>query len=178
MTVTDTVMLVSGIVLLMAALGLVIYCVLKSKPYKPLLVLFFVAIVMIGFPNIKKVVFPGGGEIDTLDIAPVANELQKYPNSTTAVANYRQTLVQIDGKYPIADQLPINIRTNLASTARVLQNSRDLSPESRVALSHTELILGQTSAAKSNLTAALKAEPNLRSTLSPTLNSLLESTAQ
>jgi len=176
MTSTDIAMLISGIVLLVVALGLVMYCVLKSKPYKPLLVMFPIAIIMIGFPSIKS--FNMFGVDVEKQVSQAANDLQKHPNSTSAVASYRQTMGQIDEKYPVRNQLPTNIRSSLASTARMLQNNHNLSPESRVALSHTELILGQTYEAKTNLLAALKADPNLKASLSPTLKSLLETPAR
>jgi hypothetical protein len=73
-------MLVEGIAVLLAAIGLLIYCVLKNKPYNPLLVLFFIAVVMIGFPNTKKIVSPGGGEIDTRSINLAAANYQKNPD--------------------------------------------------------------------------------------------------
>jgi hypothetical protein len=166
-------MLVGGIAVLLAAIGLLIYCVLKNKPYKPLLVLFFVAIVMMGFPNIKKIVFPGGGEIDTRSIISAAANYQKNPGDPNAITSYRNELRIVDSAQAAGKPLPPAVRSNLTTTVERLGRTK-LSPESEVAYSHTLLVLGQTAEAEGKLLSAIKAQPTLTNSLSPRMRTLLK----
>jgi hypothetical protein len=173
MTSIDIAMLIGGIVVLVAAIGLVIYCVLKNKPYKPLLVLFFIAIVMIGFPNIKKIVFPGGGEIDTQSVTVAAANYQNNPENPNAITSFKNELRNIDNAQAAGKPLPPEVRSNLNSTVQRLGRA-NLSPESQVAYSHTLLVLGQTAEARGKLLSAIKAQPTLTNSLSPRMLTLLK----
>lgn len=173
MTPTNIAMLVGGIVVLLLATALLIYCVLKNKAYKPLLVLFFIAIVMIGFPSIQKVIFPGGGEIDTGSVTRAAANFQKTPDNPSAITSFRNELQNLDNLQAAGKPLPPDVRSNLNSTVERLGRT-NLSPESQVAYSHTLLVLGQTAEARSKLLSAIKAQPSLTNSLSPRMTMLLK----
>jgi hypothetical protein len=170
MTTADIAMMVGGIVLLAVTIGLVIYCVVKDKSYKPLLVLFGVAIVMIGFPQIKSANFLGVNIVESQTVTAI-QAFQKNPTDPSYIANARQALI----KYDTAQQgpVPLQLRTNLTATVRVLSKEKNLPPASEVVYSHALLLLGETNAAQSQLRLAIKSDPSLESTLDPKMASLL-----
>ena len=122
-------MLVGGAILFVAAL----VCLFKRFPAALVIVLFVVAIVMIGFPSIKTFKVPGA-EVDLKDSLAA---VEKNPNDVAA-------------------------RDKLAAQAAQLSKQPNLTPEARVTLSKAQLALGQRSEAAANLQTALKEKPNLK----------------
>jgi hypothetical protein len=66
MSPAEIAMLVCGIVLFMACLGPLLYCVLKRRPHKTVIALSLVSIIMIGFSSSKSFDFLGA-KVDTKD---------------------------------------------------------------------------------------------------------------
>ncbi len=63
----EIVLLIMGVLLFLTLLFVLIYQILKEKPYKGLLPFFFIPIIMVGFPGIQKIKFDKGViEIETL----------------------------------------------------------------------------------------------------------------
>jgi len=121
-------MLVAGIILFVAAL----VCLFKRFPTPLVIILFVMAVVMIGFPSIKTFKVPGA-EVDLKDTLAV---VEKNPNDAAA-------------------------RAKLETQAAQLSKQSNLSPETRVTLSKAQLILGERNQAAANLKSALREKPNL-----------------
>ena len=69
--------------------------------------------------------------------------------------------------------LPPKVRTNLHYAVTALSSRSNLTPESRLALSRTELILGNTNEAARIASAAVAANTNLLRTIDPRLRLLV-----
>jgi len=170
MTTVDIIMVAGGVVLFATTLGLVIYGVTKKKPYKALLVLFPLAVLMIGFPEIRTAKI-AGLEIDKQALARYAAN----PNDQKAVEGFKSVLTQIDtaqAKTP-EQPLPPQVRSNLLATVDRLKRNAGLSSESQVALSHAQWILGLTNDAARTLHAAVKADTNVVRSINPRMRFLL-----
>jgi hypothetical protein len=57
----EFILLVLGILLFFVLLFLLIFCVVKNRSIKPLLLFFVLSLVMIGFPGIQKIKFEQAG---------------------------------------------------------------------------------------------------------------------
>jgi hypothetical protein len=157
-------MLIGGVVLLVVSIGLLVYCVIRKRPYKLLIGLFPLAIVMIGFSQIVSVKLPGV-EINLESVTTYASN----PTSPTAISNASQQFdtLLFSNKNAI---LPSGTKTNLTMALNELHNRPNLTPESRIAMAKLQLILGHTNDAKTNLQYALRADPHL--TINPALRKL------
>lgn len=122
-------MLVAGVVLFVAAL----VCLFKRFPTALVIILFVMAVVMIGFPSIKTFKVPGA-EVDLKDSLAV---VEKNPNDAAA-------------------------RDKLTAQAAQLSKQPNLTPETRVTLSKAQLVLGQRAQAAATLQSALREKPNLK----------------
>jgi hypothetical protein len=143
MTPDEVAMLVGGIAVFVAALGLVIYCVVTRRPFKALLFLFLIAIIMIGFPKIKHLVLPGGTEIDLIQSLQA---VEKNPDDPAAKARLA------------------------GAVAKVSQNP-NITPKTRLTLAKAQLVLGQRDEATANVKSALKSQPKLK--VDPSLRALV-----
>jgi hypothetical protein len=137
-------MLVAGIVVFVVALGLLIYCVVTRRPYKAVLFLFVIAIIMIGFPSIKSFKLPGGTEVD---LARSLQAVEENPNDPAAKAH-------------------------LAAAVAKVNRQPNITPQTRATLANAQLVLGQRDEATKNVKAALKAQPNLK--IDPKLRALVK----
>ena len=140
MTAAQIAMLSGGVVLLVVALGLLIFLVVTGKSAKGVLILFPVAIIMIGFPSFTHVEVLGV----TFDEA-AATQYAQNPNDPAAIANYQQALGQLQKEqqsHP-GQPLPSNVRQSLTQTVTRLSAQPKLTPESRLALSQTRAILAK-----------------------------------
>jgi hypothetical protein len=126
-------MLVGGVLLFIVALGLLIYCVVTRRPFKVVLFIFLIAIVMIGFPSITHFKLLGA-EVE-LNRSLAAAE--KNPNDPAATAR-------------------------LASAVSQVSQQPTLTPESRLTLAKAQLVLGRRDEAAANLQSALKVQPKLK----------------
>jgi len=126
-------MLIGGSLVFVVALGLLIYCVVTRRPFKAVLFLFLVAIIMIGFPSITHFKILGAEVELNRSLAAV----EKNPNDPAATAR-------------------------LASAVAQVSQQPALTPQSRVTLAKAQLVLGQRDEAAANLQSALKIKPNLK----------------
>ena len=108
-------------------------CLFKRFPAALVIILFVVAVVMIGFPSIKTFKVPGA-EVDLKDTLAV---VEKNPNDVVA-------------------------KDKLAAQAAELSKQPNLTPETRVTLSKAQLVLGHPDQAAANLRSALTEKPNLK----------------
>ena len=144
MTADQAAMLVAGIVVFVVALGLLTYCVVTRRPYKAVLFLFVIAIIMIGFPSIKSFKLPGGTEVD---LARSLQAVEENPNDPAAKAR-------------------------LAAAVAKVNRQPNITPQTRATLANAQLVLGQRDEATKNVKAALKAQPNLK--IDPKLRALVK----
>jgi hypothetical protein len=140
----EAAMLVAGIVVFVVALGLLIYCVVTRRPYKAVLFLFVIAIIMIGFPSIKSFKLPGGTEVD---LARSLQAVDKNPNDPAAKARLEAAVAKVN-------------------------RQPNITPQTRATLANAQLVLGQRDEATKNVKAALKAQPNLK--IDPKLRALVK----
>src|ERR1700732_2103646 len=126
-------MLVGGVLLFVVALGLLVYCIVTRRPFKAVLFMFPVAIIMIGFPSITHFTLWGAEVELNRSLAAV----EKNPNDPAATAR-------------------------LASAVSQVSQQPTLTPESRVTLAKAQLVLGRRDEAAANLRSALKAQPKLK----------------
>jgi hypothetical protein len=171
MSVPDKTMLIGGIVLFLVLVIGLIALLVKGKKFGTLLPFFILPIGMIGFSEIS--VFKGPwGELDK----NVTSNFTKNPDDPNAASAYRAELTKLEearAAHPNAP-LPAQTRSNLMSTVNALSRRQNLAPESRLALSHAQLLLGQTNAAESNLHLAVAADTNLVRSIDPRLRALLK----
>jgi predicted negative regulator of RcsB-dependent stress response len=132
MTPDQVAMLVAGILLFVVALGLLIYCVVTRRPFKAVLFIFLIAIIMIGFPSIQsfKVL---GAEVELNRSLQAA---EANPNDQAAKAR-------------------------LAAAVAQVSQQRNIAPQTRVTLAKAQLILGRPDEAAANVRSALKMRPGL-----------------
>jgi hypothetical protein len=126
-------MLVGGSLLFVVAVGLLVYCVVTRRSFKAVLLLFLVAIIMIGFPSITHFKILGA----EVDLNRSLAAVEKNPNDPAA-------------------------RDRLASAVAKVSQQPALTPQSRVTLAKAQLVLGRRDEAAANLQSALKAKPNLK----------------
>lgn len=164
-------MLSAGIVLFLVAVGLLIYLVKQKKPFTAVIALIPLAIIMIGFSSFLHVEVAGF----TFD-EKTASDYANNPDDPTIVAKYRAELSRLEVARAANPSQAITpeVQSQLASTADLLKNRPNLTPESRIALSHTFLLLGQTNQARTNLTSAIKVDTNLARSIDPRMKFLLK----
>jgi hypothetical protein len=75
----EIVLLGLGVFLFVVLVFLLIYCVVKNRPLKQLLLFFFISIVMIGFSAIQKIRFENGA----IELEKTAEELRNNPTPAT-----------------------------------------------------------------------------------------------
>jgi hypothetical protein len=143
MTPDQIAMLVGGIILFVAALGLLIYSVITRRPFTVAVLLFVIAIIMIAYPKITSFKLPGGIEVE---LAQQIRAVEENPNDQTAKARLAATVAQ-------ASQNP------------------NITPKTRLTLAKAQLLLGQRDEAKTNVKSALKLQPKLK--LDPNLRVLV-----
>ena len=91
----EVVLLILGVVMFVALVGILIYYVKQRRQIKPLLLFFGLPVVMIGFPAIKKITFNRDGmeiEKKTAEIAakpPSAIPTADKTDLRTAIEDYR-----------------------------------------------------------------------------------------
>jgi len=85
-------MLVCGIVLFVVLLVLLVYCVITHRPYKVLLAIFPIAIIMIGFPAIKSFKI-AGAEVDLKETLALVG---KNPGDKGAQQRLGQALAKME----------------------------------------------------------------------------------
>ena len=107
-------------------------CLVAGRSAKLITSLFLFAILMIGFPSIKSLKLLGA----EVELNRSLAALEKNPNDAAA-------------------------RNELASQVAQLSKRPNLTPETRVALSKAQFVLGQHKEAATNLRSALKEKPNL-----------------
>jgi len=149
-------MLAGGILLLVITLGLLVYCVMKRRSYKGLLVIFPLAIIMIGYPSIKSFKIPGA-EVEMQDSI---NNYAAHPNDPGAINGLSAAL---DETLPPgqSNRLTAAIRSSLSSTVAELNQRTNLTAESRMTLSKAQLALGQTNEAAATLHSVVRGQTNL-----------------
>ncbi|HUI06062.1 MAG TPA: hypothetical protein VL486_03550 [Verrucomicrobiae bacterium] len=158
MSPVEITMLVGGTVLFVVALGLLVFCVVKRRSFKLVLALFPLAIIMIGFPNIKSAKV-AGFEFD----AKTADDFGNDPNSASTRKKFVAELNKLDAAHAATPARPLSpqVHSTLAAMVTKLDRQPNLSPESRATLARTELLLGQTNQAVASLHSALKVDTNL-----------------
>lgn len=149
-------MLVGGILLLVIGIALLVYCVIKRRSYKGLLVIFPLAIIMIGFPSIKSFKVAGA----EVDIKDSINGYLAHPNDPNAINGLGETLDK-----SLSPNAPTRLtaanRSNLSAAVAQLSRRTNLSAESRITLSKAQLVLGQTNVAAATLHSAIRVQTNL-----------------
>jgi hypothetical protein len=170
MNPAELAMLVGGIVVLAVAVGLLIFFVIKRRSFKPVLFLFPLAIVMIGFSSIRSVKVLGF-EFDT----KTANAFANDPNDAGARAGFDAELTRLDTAHPDGSAQPLSpqVRSNLVSVVTKLDRRPNLSPESRVTLARAQLLLGHTNDASRTIHSAVASNSNLEHTMDPRLKTLI-----
>ncbi len=156
MNPAEVTMLVGGIVLFVAALVLLFYCVAKGRSFKPVLVLFAIAIIMIGFPSIKSLRVPGV----EVNLADTFKAFKDNPDNPTARDNLDRVLDNSLSAGPAKGLTP-EARSNLETVVSEVDRRGRLSPATRMTLSKAQLLLGQTNAATTNLHFAVRQNTNL-----------------
>ncbi len=161
---------VCGVLLFIFALGLMIYQTSKGKSIKSALVLLPMAMLMIGFSYIKSAEVLGV-KFEEKTVADYAAN----PNDATARTNYLQVINQLEADREAHPNVALTpqVRTNLAQAVASLNRKANLSAESRLALSRTELLLGDTNAARISLHTAIAENTNVLKTINPRLKFLL-----
>jgi hypothetical protein len=165
---SQVVMLICGLTLFLLAVGLLIHASKNAKPIKGIVALLPIAIVMIGFSSISKVVMYGV-EIDEKP----SEDFNASPNQN--VSPYNASLAKLEQakeQNPVF-QLSGAERTGLEKTLSVLNEHKDLTPQVQVTKARIELLLGQQTQATSTLAGAVKAQPTLKKYMTPKLQALL-----
>lgn len=134
MTPDQVAMLVGGIVLFVVALGLLIYCVVTQRPFKVVVLLFVIAIIMIAYPKIASFKLPGGIEVQ---LAQGIKAVEENPNDPAA-------------------------KERLAATVAQANQNPNIAPKTRLSLAKAQLLLGQREEATTNVKSALKSQPKLK----------------
>ena len=171
MSAPDKILLIMGIVLFLILAVALVVLLAKGRNITPLLAFFIFPIGMIAFSEIIVLKGPWG-EIDK----NVSAHYAKDPTDPSAVKAYRTELTRLDDARARHANAPLPPQTeaNLKSTVSALNGRSNLTPESRVALSHAQLLLGETNAGLSNLRLAVKENPTLRQTIDPRLQALVK----
>jgi len=176
MTTPDKTLLALGVVLFSALIVALFTSLKRGRNVAPLLPFFLLPIVMIAWPEIKSMK-AGGVEIDKQGEInqAVASNFTRNPDDKDAVARYRAELTRLDDlKSAHPDRpLPAQTLSNLQATVKELNGHGNLRPESLVAISHAQLLLGETNAAQANLHRAVSADTNLVRSIDPRLKMLL-----
>jgi cytochrome c-type biogenesis protein CcmH/NrfG len=133
MTPDQIVMLAGGILLFLVGLVLLIYCVATRRPYKAVLFLFVIAIIMIGFPSIKSFKVPGG----EVQLRESLAAVEANPNDPAAKARLEAAVAQVS-------------------------RQPDMTPQTLATLAKAQLVLGRRDEATKNLKSALKMQPKLK----------------
>lgn len=92
MSPVEIAMLVGGILLLMVLLGLLVYCVMKGRSFKGLLVVFPLAVIMIGFPGIRSFKLLGA----EVELKESYAAVQNDPDDPAAKARLTQALNKME----------------------------------------------------------------------------------
>ena len=80
----EVVLLLLGVVLFIALVGILIYSVMRRRSIAPLLFFFMIPVVMIGFPAIQKVKFDKDGVEIEKEIKTIANQPAATPPAATS----------------------------------------------------------------------------------------------
>jgi hypothetical protein len=150
MAPADFAMLICGVILFVVTLALLVYCMIKRQPLAGVITLFFVSIIMIGYPSITTINAPGG-----LSIKKTADDFENNPNNGETLTNFALALNQLPG------QISPQVRSNLIATVNTVAARRDLSAQSQQTLAHAQLILGLTNQAIQRVREAMKLDKNL-----------------
>jgi tetratricopeptide (TPR) repeat protein len=116
-------MLVGGIVLLLLAVGLLIFCTIKNRSTKPGFALVPLAILMIGFPAIRS--FEGlGFKVETIlrQVEANARALEQNPDDANAKKGLESALAQLEQKVS-PDQASPKVAEKVAEGHLALGNS-------------------------------------------------------
>ena len=92
MSPVEIAMLVGGIVLLVVLLGLLVYCVMKRRSYKGLLVLFVLPVIMIGFSRIGSFTLLGA----KVELQESYAAVQKNPEDPAAKARLAEAVDKME----------------------------------------------------------------------------------
>ena len=133
MTPDQVAMLVGGILLFVVGLGLLIYCVVTRRPFKAVLFLFVIAIIMIGFPSIKSFKVPGG----EVQLRESLAAVEANPNDPAAKARLEAAVAQVS-------------------------RQPNMTPQTLATLAKAQLVLGRRDEATKTLKSALKEQPKLK----------------
>src|SRR5882672_6008941 len=109
MSPVEIAMLVGGIVLLMVLLGLLVYCVVKRRSYKGLLVVFPLAVIMIGFPGIQSFKLLGA----EVELKESYAAVQKNPEDPAAKARLAQAVIKMESLVT-TNRATVEIAENIA----------------------------------------------------------------
>jgi hypothetical protein len=90
----EIVLLVLGVLLFLALLFLLIFCVITKRSYVGIVPLFLVCIIMLGFPSIQKIKFDNG----VLEIEKLTKKVEQNPTNVEAKRELEAKLQKIEGK--------------------------------------------------------------------------------
>jgi hypothetical protein len=112
------VMLVGGSILFLLAAGLLVYCIVKKRPTKPVLVMLPLAILMIGFPSIKHFKGPGF-EFETAfnTVETSVRALEDDPTNGQARSDLEAALSKIETQ--------VDVETASAATAETIARGHE-----------------------------------------------------
>jgi hypothetical protein len=161
-------MLLCGLTLFLLTVGLLIHASKNAKPIKGIIALLPIAIVMIGFSSISKVVMYGV-EIDEKP----SQEFNASPNQNVSPYNASLTKLELAKEQNPVFQLSSAERSGLEKTLSVLNEHKDLTPQVQVTKARVELLLGQRTQATATLAGAVKAQPALKNFMTPKLQAIL-----
>jgi hypothetical protein len=133
MTPDQIAMFVGGILLFVVALGLLIYCVVTRRPFKAVLFILLLAIIMIGFPSIEYFKLWG----TEVKLKQTLRGVEENPNDPAAKARLE------------------------AAVAQVSQQPK-IPPKTRAILAKAQLALGRRDEATDNVKSAIKMQPKLK----------------
>ena len=166
--INDTTLLVCGIALFLFAVGLIAHLVRKGKSFIGATALIPFAVVMIAFSHVKSGKI-GGFEFNTQSAADFA----KNPLDPSRRAAFDQQLSSVEKSQQAnpTEKLTPEINEALQKVALQLASESTLSPEARVTLARTQLLLGQTTKAAANVHTVMATHPQLI-TADPNLSKL------
>lgn len=138
----EIVMLVLGIVLFITTIVLMVYLITRKRSIKPLMYLFLLSIVMMGFPAISKIQFQGA-------VVDLKNRVEGE-GSTTPDSTVREPLDSAK-------------RVMLQNEIHAILERPVSDPEVLVTVARGQALLGDTSAAFKFVDSALVTNPRFRS---------------
>lgn len=130
----EVVLLLLGVVLFIALVGVLIYSVMRRRSIAPLLFFFMIPVVMIGFPAIQKVKFDKDGVEIEKEIKTIANQPAATPPAATS-------------------ELKAKVDQYKARAA----NSN--SPAALLTVARAEIALGEVAQSKTTIDQAIKLAP-------------------